>query len=125
MAKALKKVKEQHSYATCDDAKDYYVMLSLDKKSVQFMEKAGYLDHRRRNEASKYMKLLLNVIYILTHVIRLVCGCRDVSENSQDQKTNVSERSDVLDMLQMFAGLEQETHKAHFATFINVIVSQR
>jgi hypothetical protein len=40
MAKALKKVKEQHSEATFDDAKDYFVMLSLDKKSVQFMEKA-------------------------------------------------------------------------------------
>ena len=32
MAKALKKVKEQHSDATFDDAKDYFVMLSLDKK---------------------------------------------------------------------------------------------
>jgi len=40
MAKALKKVKEQHSDATMDDAKDYFVMLSLDKKIVQFMEKA-------------------------------------------------------------------------------------
>ena len=39
MAKALKKVKEQHSDAIFDDAKEYYVMLSLDKKSVQFMEK--------------------------------------------------------------------------------------
>ena len=38
MAKALKKVNEQHSDATFDDAKDYYVMLSLDKKIVQFME---------------------------------------------------------------------------------------
>ena len=33
MAKALKKVKEQHSDATMDDAKDYFVMLSLDKKN--------------------------------------------------------------------------------------------
>ena len=32
MAKALKKVKEQHSDATFDDAKDYFVMFSLDKK---------------------------------------------------------------------------------------------
>jgi hypothetical protein len=39
MAKALKTVKELHSDATMDDAKDYFVMLSLDKKSVQFMEK--------------------------------------------------------------------------------------
>ena len=31
MAKALKKDKEQHSNATFDDAKDYFVMLSLDK----------------------------------------------------------------------------------------------
>ena len=30
MAKALKKIKEQHSDATFDNAKDYYVMLSLD-----------------------------------------------------------------------------------------------
>ena len=35
MAKALKKVKEQHSDATFDDAKDYFVMLSLDKKISQ------------------------------------------------------------------------------------------
>ncbi len=32
MAKALKKVKGQHSDVAFDDAKDYYVMLSLDKK---------------------------------------------------------------------------------------------
>ena len=32
MAKALKQVKEQHSDATMDDAKDYFVMSSLDKK---------------------------------------------------------------------------------------------
>jgi hypothetical protein len=32
MAKALKKVKEHHFDSTFDDAKDYYVMLSLDKK---------------------------------------------------------------------------------------------
>jgi hypothetical protein len=40
MAKASKKVKEQHSGATFDDAKDYYVMLSMGKKLVQLMEKA-------------------------------------------------------------------------------------
>jgi hypothetical protein len=55
----------------------------------------------------------------------LVCGCREVPENSEDQKTNVSERSDVLDMLLMYVGLEKEKHKADFATFMNVIVSQR
>ena len=33
MAKALKKVVEQHSSATFDDAKDYFVMLSLEKKN--------------------------------------------------------------------------------------------
>ena len=32
MIKALNKVKEQHSDATMDDAKDYYIMISLDKK---------------------------------------------------------------------------------------------
>ena len=32
MVKAFEKVKEQHSHATFDDAKDYHVMLSLDKK---------------------------------------------------------------------------------------------
>jgi len=32
MAKALKRVKEQHSDATFDDAKEHYVMLSLDEK---------------------------------------------------------------------------------------------
>ena len=40
MAKALKIVKEQYSDAIFDDAKGYFVMLSLYKKSVQFMEKA-------------------------------------------------------------------------------------
>ena len=71
------------------------------------------------------MKILLNVIYRLTYVVRLVCCCREVSENSEDQKTNASERSDVLDRLLMSAGLEKEKHKANFATFMNVIVSQR
>ncbi len=71
------------------------------------------------------MELLLNVIYRLTYVVRLVCVCREVSGNTEDQKTNVSERSDVLDMLLMSAGLEKEKHKANFATFMNVIVSQR
>ncbi len=71
------------------------------------------------------MKFLLNVIYTLTYVVSLVCGCREVSENSEDEKTSVSERSDVLDGLLMSAGLEKEKHKANFATFINVIVSQR
>ncbi len=55
----------------------------------------------------------------------LVWCCREVSENSEDQKTNVSQWSDVLDMLLMSAGLEKEKHKANFATFMNVIVSQR
>jgi hypothetical protein len=55
----------------------------------------------------------------------LVCGCREVSENSKDKKTNVLERSDVLDMLLMSVGLEKEKQKANFATFMNVIVSQR
>jgi hypothetical protein len=55
----------------------------------------------------------------------LVWGCRELSENSEEKKTNVSERSDVLDMLLMSAGLEKEKHKANFATFMNVIVSQR
>ncbi len=55
----------------------------------------------------------------------LVWYCREVSENSEDQKTNVSERSDVLDRLLMFAGLEKDKHKANFATFMNVIVSHR
>ncbi len=58
-------------------------------------------------------------------MLGLVWGCREVSENSEDQKTNVSERSDVLDMLLMSAGLEKEKHKVNFATFMNVIVSQR
>ena len=83
------------------------------------------MDLKRKNETSKYMKLLLSVIYKLTCVVRLVCGCREVPENSEDQKTNVSERSDVLDMLLMYVGLEKEKHKADFATFMNVIVSQR
>jgi hypothetical protein len=55
----------------------------------------------------------------------LVWWCREVSENSEDQKSNVSERSDVLDRLLMSAGLEKDKHKANFATFMNVIVSQR
>jgi hypothetical protein len=71
------------------------------------------------------MKLLLNAIYTLTYVVRLVCGCREVSENKEDQNTNVSERSDVLYKLLMSSGLEKEKHKANFATFMNVIVSQR
>jgi hypothetical protein len=83
------------------------------------------VDLKRRNETSKYTKLLLNVIYKMTYVVRLVCCCREVSKNSEDQKTNVSERSDVLDMLLMSAGLEKELHKANFALFLNVIVSQR
>jgi hypothetical protein len=37
MVKALKKVKEKHSVATFDDAKDYYVMSSFNKKTAQFM----------------------------------------------------------------------------------------
>ncbi len=84
------------------------------------------MDLKRRNETSKYMKLLLNAIYKLTYVVRLVCCCREVSENSEDQKAYVSERSHALDMLLMSAGLEKEKHnKANFATFMNVIVSQR
>ncbi len=47
----------------------------------------------------------------------------EVSESSEDQKTNVSERSDVLDRFLMSAGLEKEKHKAHFSTCMNVIVS--
>ena len=54
-----------------------------------------------------------------------VLGFRELSENSEEPKTNVSERSDVLDRLLMSAGLEKEKHKANFATFMNVIVSQR
>jgi hypothetical protein len=53
MAKALKNVKEQHSDATFNDAKDCYAMLSLEKKLLQFMEKGRYLDLIRRNETSK------------------------------------------------------------------------
>ncbi len=68
---------------------------------------------------------MLNVIYILTYVVRLVCACREVSEISEDHKTNFSERSDVLDRLLMSAGLEKDKHKAYFATFMNVIVSQK
>jgi len=89
------------------------------------MEKAKYLDLIRRNETSKYIKLMLNLIYRLINAIRLVCGCREVSESSEDPKTNVSERIDVLDMLLMSARLEKEKHKANFAIFLNVIVSQR
>jgi hypothetical protein len=65
---------------------------------------------------------MLNVIFRLTYVVRLVCGCREVSGNREDQKTNVSERSVVLDMLLMSLGLEKEKHKANFAYFMNVIV---
>ena len=83
------------------------------------------MDLRRRNETSKYTNLPLNFKYRLTYVVGLVCGCREVSENSEDQKTNISERSDILDMLLMFAGLEKDKHKANFATFMNIIVSQR
>ena len=68
---------------------------------------------------------MLNAIYRLIYVIRLVYDCREVSESSEDQKTNVLERSDILDMLLMSAGLEKEKHKENFATFMNVIVSQR
>jgi hypothetical protein len=32
MANALKKVRLQHLDATMDDAKDYFIMMSLDKK---------------------------------------------------------------------------------------------
>ena len=49
---------------------------------------------------------------------------RELSENS-DQKSNVPEKSDVLDRLMMSLGLEKEKHKANFSTFMNVIVSQR
>ncbi len=83
------------------------------------------MDRKRRNETSKHMNFLLDVIYKLIYVVRLVCCCREVSENSEDQKTNVLERSDVLDRLLMSAGLKKEKHKANFATFMNVIVSQR
>jgi hypothetical protein len=58
MAKALKKVKEQHLDATFDDAKDYYIMLSLDTKLVLCMQKEIYMALRRRNEKSKYVKLM-------------------------------------------------------------------
>ncbi len=58
-------------------------------------------------------------------MLGLVWGCREESENCEDQKIIVSERSDVLDTLLMSAGLEKEKHKANFATFMNVIVSQR
>ena len=71
------------------------------------------------------MKLPTNVIHILTYVVPLACGCREVSENSEDQKTHVSERSDVLAMLLMSAGLEKQKHKANFATFMKVMLSQR
>ena len=125
MEKALKKVRS--SIPTYNLMMQRIISLCYlwIKKTVQFMEKARYLDVKRKNETSKYMKLMLNVIYRLTHVISLVCGCIKASENSEDQKTNVSERRDVLEMLLMFAGLEKETHKANFATFMNVIVSQR
>ena len=69
------------------------------------------MDRKRRNEISKYLNFVFK--------------CREASENSEDQKTHVTERSDVLDRLLMSAGLEKEKHKANFATFMNVIVSQR
>ena len=45
-------------------------------------------------------------------------------KNSEDQKTNVSESSDVLDMILMSTGLEIEKHKENFVAFMNVLVSQ-
>jgi hypothetical protein len=83
------------------------------------------MDLKRRNETSKYMKLLLNIIYKLIYVIRLVCHRREVSEISGDQKTNVSKRIEVLDKLLMSTRLEKEKHNTKFATCMNVIVSQR
>ena len=83
------------------------------------------MDLIRRNETSKYTKLLLSAIYRLTYVVRLVCCCRKVSDNSEDQKTNVSKRNDVLDKHLMSSGLVKDKHKANFATCMNVIVSQR
>jgi hypothetical protein len=45
----------------------------------------------------------------------------EMSDYSEDQKSNVAEKIDVLDRLLISA----EKHKANFATFVNVIVSQR
>jgi len=50
--------------------------------------------------------------------------CRGSSEISE-QKQDYPEKSDVLDRLLKSAGLDKESHKANFATFMNVIVSQR
>jgi hypothetical protein len=51
---------------------------------------------------------------------------REASEDySVDQKSNVAKKSDVLDRLLMFVGLEKEKNKVNFATFMNGIVSQR
>jgi hypothetical protein len=50
--------------------------------------------------------------------------CRGSSEISE-QKQDYPEKSDVLERLLKSAGLGKESHKANFATFMNVIVSQR
>ena len=73
------------------------------------------------------MKLLFVVIHRLTNVLFCYVGVEKYRKivKIRTQKTNVSERSDVLDRLLMSAGLEKEKHKANFATFMNVIVSQR
>jgi len=90
------------------------------------VEKEGYLPLKRKNEISKYANLTCNVILILIFMSNvLVCSYREASESSEDQKTNVAERSDVLERLLMSVRLETEKHKANFPTFINVIVSQR
>jgi len=123
--KALKKVKEHHSDATFDDASiiiSFYHMIII----VLFMENERYVALKRRNETSKYVKLMCNVIIILIFMWNaLVCSSGEASESSEDQKSNGAERSDVLDRLLMSFGLEKEKHKANFATFMNVIVSQR
>jgi hypothetical protein len=55
MAKALKKVKEKHSDATFDDAKDYYVMLSLNKK-ISPIHGKGKITGSQKKKRDKYVK---------------------------------------------------------------------
>ena len=51
--------------------------------------------------------------------------CKDSSDYNEDQKSNIVEKKDSLDRLLISAWLEKEKHKANFATFTNVLVSQR
>ena len=49
MANALKKVRLQHLDATMDDAKDYYIMMSLDKK-ISPVHGEGKLGASKKNK---------------------------------------------------------------------------